>query len=555
MRQIIQQGGDYVVAFDYSAAIIADIRLIPGRRYDHNIKQWVVPGNSKRYLDQLAARYHFSFKGAEAPPVFKNFDYTIPQMPNLSVDIPLKRELYPFQKQGVQYILDNKRVIVGDQPGLGKTGQAIAAIVAANAFPCLIICPSSLKENWRREVEIWSSKTAMVLNDSIRNTWTYFFEAKLADIFIVNYESIKKYFVAEINQPMGDNGKKVPLRLNHIKFSNKINIIKSIVVDESHRVKDIKTQQAKFVKGVCSGKEWIVLLTGTPVVNKPKDLVSQLGIIDRLDKVGGYQNFLKWFCEADDRWRELNVLMRRSCFYRREKTDVLKDLPAKVRQAVMCDITTRREYNDAMSDLEDYLKRYRQATDEQVQRSMKGEIMVRIGVLKNISARGKITDVVDYVSDVVDAGEKIILFTHLREVQQTLKKFFPSAATIFGDDTMQVRQRNVDAFQNDPQVQIIICSIKAAGVGLTLTASSRVAFVELPWHPADCEQCEDRAHRIGQTDSVQCTYFLGKDTIDEHIYQLIGNKRDMSKQITGAREVIQENVVNGVIDILLKKQQ
>lgn len=554
MRQIIQQGGDYIVAFDYSAAIIADIRLIPGRRYDYSIKQWIVPGNSKQYLEQLAARYHFSFKGAEVPPVFKDFDYTIPQMQELSVSVPLKRELYPFQKQGVQYILDKKRVIVGDQPGLGKTGQAIAAMVAAGAFPCLIICPSSLKENWRREVEIWSSKTAMVLNDSIRNTWTYFWDAKLADIFIVNYESIKKYFVAEINQPIDADGKKVPLRLNHIKFSSNINIIKSVVVDESHRVKDIKTQQAKFVKGVCSGKEWIVLLTGTPVVNKPKDLVSQLGIIDRLDKVGGYQNFLKWFCEADDRWRELNVLMRRSCFYRREKTDVLKDLPPKVRQAVMCDVTTRREYNDAMSDLEDYLKRYRQATDEQVQRSMKGEIMVRIGILKNISARGKITDVVDYVSDVVDAGEKIILFTHLREVQQTLKKFFPSAATIFGDDSMQVRQRNVDAFQNDPKVQIIICSIKAAGVGLTLTASSRVAFVELPWHPADCEQCEDRAHRIGQTDSVQCTYFLGKDTIDEHIYQLIGNKRDMSKQITGAREVIEENVVNGVINILLKKQ-
>lgn len=234
-------------------------------------------------------------------------------------------------------------------------------------------------------------------------------------------------------------------------------------------------------------------------------------------------------------------------------SDVLTDLPAKIRQAVLCEITSRREYNEALNDLADYLKRYRSATDEEIQRSMRGEIMVRIGILKNISARGKIDDVADYVSDVVAAGEKIILFTHLRDVQQQLKSRFPDAVTIFGDDDNATRQRHVDAFQNNPAVKIIICSIKAAGVGLTLTASSRVAFVELPWHPADCEQCEDRAHRIGQTDSVQCTYFLGKDTIDEDIYQLIAEKRDMSDQITGARNEVQENIINGVIELLSQR--
>jgi SWI/SNF-related matrix-associated actin-dependent regulator 1 of chromatin subfamily A len=327
------------------------------------------------------------------------------------------------------------------------------------------------------------------------------------------------------------------------------------VVDESHRVKDIKTQQAKFTKGICSGKEWLFLLTGTPVVNKPKDLISQLGIIERLNDIGGYKNFQRWFCEADDRWRELNVLLRRTCFYRREKSDVLKDLPAKMRQAVLCDITLRKEYNDALADLEDYLKRYKKATDEQVQRSMRGEIMVRIGILKNISARGKLNDVVEYVSDVIESGEKIVLFTHLRDIQSRLKEKFPSAATILGDDSTEVRQRNIDAFQKDPKVQLIICSIKAAGVGITLTASSRVAFLELPWHPADCEQCEDRCHRIGAVNSVQCTYFLGKDTIDEWIYQKIYMKRYMSNQITGARNDVEESTLDGLIELLSKKEK
>lgn len=554
MRQIIEHNGEFIIAFDYSPQIISDIKLIPGRRFDPVRKCWTAPVSSRSFVQKLANRYHFHTKDGNTPDVFRNFDYTIPEMRPLATDIDLKRALFPFQRTGVQYILDKKRLIVGDQPGLGKTGQAIAAMEAAGAFPCLIICPSSLKENWRHEIEIWTNRRAVILNDKVKRTWPLFWESRMADYFIVNYESLKKYFVTEINQPAGPDGKKVPLRLNHIKFSNKVNLFRAVIVDESHRTKDLRTQHTKFVKGICSGKEYIVLLTGTPVVNKPKDLVSQLGIIDRIGDLGGYKNFVQWFCESDNWWRELNVMLRRTCFYRREKSDVLKDLPAKMRQAVLCDITTRREYNEALNDLADYLRRYKEASDEEIQRSMRGEIMVRIGILKNISARGKINDVVDYVSDVVAAGEKIILFTHLRDVQQQLKGHFPDAVTIFGEDDMETRQRHVDAFQNDPNVQVIICSIKAAGVGLTLTASSRVAFVELPWHPADCEQCEDRAHRIGQTNSVQCTYFLGEGTIDEDIYKLIADKRDMSNQITGAHDDVEESVINGVINILTNRQ-
>lgn len=371
-------------------------------------------------------------------------------------------------------------------------------------------------------------------------------------VFVVNYESLKKYFVASINKEPD-----VPLRLNHIKFKQTINLFKSVIIDESHRCKEIKTQQTKFVKGICHGKEWILALTGTPVVNKPKDLISQLGIIDQLGEFGGYVGFSKRFCDdtygPGSNLKELNYLLSKTCFYRRDKSEVLKDLPAKMRQVVLCDIATKKEYADALKDLEEYLKKYKHATDEQVARSMKGEVMVKIGVLKNISARGKIADVVEYVNDVIDSGEKIVLFTHLHDVQNNLKKHFPGALTILGDDDGNTRQRNVDAFQKDPDKKIIICSIKAAGVGITLTAASRVAFVELPWHPADSEQCEDRCHRIGQVDSVQCTYFLGKSTIDEWIYQIINDKREVANTITGAKDVVEQSVIDGVINLFTMK--
>jgi SWI/SNF-related matrix-associated actin-dependent regulator 1 of chromatin subfamily A len=161
-------------------------------------------------------------------------------------------------------------------------------------------------------------------------------------------------------------------------------------------------------------------------------------------------------------------------------------------------------------------------------------------------------DVVEYVSDIIEAGEKIVVFVHLKEVASMLKKFFPASVTILGDDGMEERQRAIDSFQKDPEVQVIICSIKAAGVGITLTASSRVAFVELPWHPADSEQCEDRCHRIGQKDSVQCTYFLGKDTIDEWIYKVIDEKRKVAHAITGATNDVEESVMDSVINLFTK---
>ncbi|PZX18081.1 SWI/SNF-related matrix-associated actin-dependent regulator 1 of chromatin subfamily A [Breznakibacter xylanolyticus] len=547
----IEQNGLIELSFQDKASIVNDIKTIPGRRWNPTKKLWTVPVSERAKVDRLMAKYGTP-KAAQKPELVGD----IPPMPELTIDIPLNMTPFPYQKTGIACSLNFKRLIVGDQPGLGKTGQAIATITGANAFPCLVICPSSLKINWQREWTMWAGKKAMILNDRNRDTWHLFANPKnnlfgvsaMVDVFITNYESLKKYFVASIINNGG------PLRLDQIRFKENINIIKSVIIDESHRVKDASTQQSKIVKGVASGKEYILALTGTPVVNKPRDLVSQLGIIDQLKVFGGHKHFVDRYCqEGGTNLKELNFLLRKNCFYRREKTEVLKDLPAKMRQIAYCDITTRKEYRDALADLEKYLKLYRQATDEQVARSMKGEVMVRIGVLKNISARGKINDVVDYVKDVIESGEKIVVFVHLKEVAQMLLKFFPSAVTILGDDDMQTRQRNIDSFQKDPDTQIIICSIKAAGVGITLTASSRVAFVEQPWHPADSEQCEDRCHRIGQKDSVQCIYFLGKDTIDEWIYKVIEEKRSIANTIVGAVDEVETSIMESVMSLFNPK--
>lgn len=228
-----------------------------------------------------------------------------------------------------------------------------------------------------------------------------------------------------------------------------------------------------------------------------------------------------------------------------------------MRQVMLCEIddTHRVEYDKAADDLREYLIKYKQADDAKVETALRGEVMVRIGILKNISARGKLADVREFINETTESGEKLVVFLNLKEVFNRLKSMFPHAVSIVGDNTMDERQAAVDAFQNDPKCKLILCSLKAANVGLTLTASSRVAFVELGWHPADMDQAEDRCHRIGQKDSVQCTYFLGKNTIDEDIYRIIEDKRRMVNQITGAEDNVEVDIVERFANLFNIKKE
>lgn len=546
---ITEQGKFFRIQFRYTPHLVNAVKQLPDRRFDSVNKCWLVPLERREEVTTFGQKYRFKFgDGISHDEVVGE----LPPMPVLDTEIPLKQNLFPYQATGVAYALQKKRLIIGDQPGLGKTAQAIATIVAADAFPCLVIAPSSLKINWQREWHMWSAKKAMILNDNIKQNFHLYSQAGLAHVFIVNYESLKKYFVLSIAVPEG-----AKMRLNHVKFKEHLTgLFKSVIIDESHRVKSTSTQQTKFTKGIAAGKEYILALTGTPVINKPKDLIAQLGIIEQMPRFGGYQKFTQRYCSGPreaSNLRELNYMLNLNCFYRRDKQDVLKDLPAKMRQVAMCQISTRREYSDAEANLIKYLRQYKDADDDKVARALRGEIMVKIGHLKNISARGKLADVFDFVNDIMEAGEKLVIFAHLREVINAIHKHYPQAVTITGEDSELERQHAVDSFQNNPETKLIICSIKAAGVGLTLTASSRVAFVELPWTAADCDQCEDRCHRIGQKDSVTCTYFLGEDTIDEKIYQIIQAKREIAATVTGATEQIEEDIVNMVADLFNQK--
>ena len=337
-------------------------------------------------------------------------------------------------------------------------------------------------------------------------------------------------------------------------FTPDVQLFRSIIIDESHRVKDPSAQQTIFARGIAEGKPYRILLSGTPVVNRPADLIAQLSIMGRLSEFGGRSKFLADYGggeiskerrgnDEDDAPRNLDRLsaeLYTRCMIRREKAKVLTQLPDKTRTDLIVDISNRDEYILAEQDLAEYLRQYTECDDFDIRRKMRMEALVKFMTLRSLSARGKVKQAIDFTRTFLANGKPLILFCSLHEIVDEIKRAFPTAVSVTGRDSMLMKQAAVDAFQSG-KAQLIICSIKAAGVGLTLTASSNVAFVELPYTYADCCQCEDRAHRIGQKDNVTCYYLLGRGTIDRTLYAIIHRKKSIANQITATSDDIPQD--------------
>ncbi len=566
---ITETPGTFRLSFEYNPALIDLVKRIPTRRWDQSEKVWIVskeglypPGCDARWyveaFAQWAVQRNYCSHVARRSET-RDVVYEIPPMREFVGDHYMLLNPYSYQLEGVRYALDNKRCIFGDQPGLGKTLQAICSVVKAHreamvygeTFPVLVICPAALKVNWKREFKKFAGIEACILDDSNRASWEKFWELKRPDgealcpVFITNYESLKKFFVIKVKNTSR-------FTLASIEFDERVRLFKSVIIDESHKCKSSKTQQAKFVEGICKGKKWIFALTGTPVVNNNTDLIQQLRILGRLDDFGGYKQFVSRFCDGpkqSSNMKELHYRLWCCCFFRREKAKVLTQLPDKMRQYITCEITNRKEYQDAENNFLKYLRQYKHADDDKIARAMRGEVMVRMGILKEIAARGKVKAVSEFIHDVIDGGEKLIMFAYLKEVVMALKEEFPDAVTVTGSDNITPKQNAVDRFQNDPECKLIILNYKSGGTGLTLTASSRVGFIEFPWTYSDCEQAEDRAHRNGQKNAVNCYYFLGDKTIDEYMYKVIQTKKDIANEVTGTTTQIDEDVVSNVMNL------
>ena len=444
------------------------------------------------------------------------------------LDVPgLGGELKPFQRAGVRYLLAQRRAFLADEQGLGKTIEALAAIEADGAYPAIVVCPASLKLNWRREIARWlPARSAQSLTGNGSGE-----AIAPADITVVNYDILAPRLAAL--QAVG---------------------ARALVLDESHYCKNAGAKRTQAVQRLAAEvpRDGLVLaLTGTPVVNRPAELISQLRILGRLADFGSGVKFGERFRGADAHLR-LHWHLRARCFVRRLKSDVLTQLPAKTRAVVPVELDNEAEYRLAERDLVGWLRTQPldlRELDAKVAAALRAERLVRLNALKVLAARGKLHAALTWIHDFCSSGERLVVFAHHREVQRAVLEHFPAALHILGADSHAARDAAVESFQapDGPGNQLIVCSIEAAGHGLTLTRASNVAFLELDWTPAKHDQAEDRCHRIGQQDAVNAYYLLAADTIDETISTLLERKRAVIAAVTDGRAEDEEGVVDALV--------
>jgi len=448
--------------------------------------------------------------------------------PLLEAEAMLGGELRPFQRAGVAYVLRARRTFLADEQGLGKTVQALAALEADGAYPAIVVCPASLKLNWQREAQHWLPHRSVTV---VSGTGTV---ASVADLTIVNYDIVHAHRARlSLRKP------------------------KALVLDESHYVKNPRAKRTQAVRRLAESMPPGTLklaLTGTPVMNHAEELIAQLRIIGRLDEFGSGARFTRRFQGAGAEER-IHWHLRRSCFVRRSKAEVLPQLPSKRQVAVPVALDNERDYRLAEEDVIAWLREQPldlRELDRKVAAALRAERLAQLNALRRLASRGKGNAAMAWIEDFLASDEPLVVFAGHRETQERLVERFPDSLHLLGRDSMTAREAAVQRFQAG-ESQLLLCATRVAGQGITLTRASNVAFLDLEWTPAVHDQAEDRCHRIGQHDAVTAWYLLAAQTIDETMLELIERKRKVVDAVTDGRSQVEEAVVDGVVKALRGK--
>jgi len=549
----------FQIRFIFRGDIYRAIKEIDKSYWLPKERVWVVPKRKSEELKRIMARFNKTdydsnmVVGAQMDMIEEEAYIVDKTMPKLTIDIPLLMKLRHYQEDGVAYSLEKHSVLMGDQQGLGKSGTAIATVIAANAFPCLIICKSALATNWENEVKLWSTKKAVRFNDTVKRSWPALFQVGFCDFGIVSYDSIKKYFVRGI---LPYDKTKEAFHTKHIDLRPEATMFKSVIVDESHLCKDPTTLRTKMTTKMCMGRDYRFLLSGTPVLNNPEELFPQLVMLGKSHLFGKPAEFKALYGKGPKQRKALpylNHLLHKHCYFRRLKSEVAKEIPPKTRQVVLCDIDNREEYDEAKYNFQKFLKERLNMTDGKIDKALRAEALVQIGHLKHLSAKGKLQHIYEWMDSLDEEDEKAVIFAFHKDIQEELYRYKPGTVRLCGTAAPDFLAKRKTAFQTDPTTKRIICSLMADAEGHTLTAASNLAMYELPWHFGKAEQCEDRIHRIGTIYPVTISYFLGENTIDRKIYDLIMEKKGIHDAITGTVDDSEESVKDLLINSLFNE--
>ena len=464
------------------------------------------------------------------------------------------KKLYKHQEEGIKFLLSRNGCILADDMGLGKTNQSIIAALESGAKKILIICPSSAKINWEREINVFSKHTTIVDGKK----WN---EAKFT---IINYDILKNFhtLIEPRSKKSEDSEQIINRELANAKFE-------LAIVDEAHYLKNNDSIRGKIMTelSVKHGIAKVWLLTGTPVANRPMDFFNLLKII-KSPLADNWKHYAVRYCDARKMYRTLKngqkkqiwltdgasnldelAAKTKNVILRRLKTDVL-DMPDKVVTPMYHRLSTK-EWKEYEALWEQYLER-RVIEGKKVGNLQRD--LVELILLRQFIAEMAIPYTIEMVENAIEMGRKVIIFTSFTEELETLERHFGKlCVTHNGLMSTKEKQRSVDNFQNNQKVKVFIGNIKSAGVAITLTEATVVVFNSFSWVTGDNEQAEDRAFRIGQKNDVNVYYQLFDNTISTRMWETLKNKKDIISTIIGDKKLTDEEIIEIITEELINK--
>ena len=419
------------------------------------------------------------------------------------------------QKEAIQKLLENKKFILADDMGLGKTTSTIISALETGAKKVLIICPATLKINWKREIENYSDRPIYIAESKNFSTEH--------DFVIANYDIIKNFH---------DPKKKEDSIILKTQFD-------LVIIDECHMIKNPQAIRTKLINDIVKKTERLWLLTGTPMTSRPMDYFNLLSLVDSpvaknwlayaVRYCAGYQfnagGRKIWNVTGASNLEELRDRTS-GTILRRLKENVL-DLPDKIITPVYLKLKSKA-YEDVMGEYYDW---YDKNPEESKSLTVQFSKLTKV---RQIIADEKIHQTIEIAENIIEQGKKVIIFCNFTDsLNKIVEHFGKTAVKLDGSMAQHERQYSVDQFQENEKIKVFVGNIRAAGTGITLTSGDAVIFNDLSFLPSDMAQAEDRAYRYGQKNNVLVYYPIYQNTIENIIYDIVNNKKKVIATVMG----------------------
>lgn len=468
----------------------------------------------------------------------------------INMDGSIGRKVFDKQKEGVKFLLTRNGAILADQMGAGKTIQTIISAIESGSKKVLIVCPTSAKLNWERELHYMQEYDTAVVSGS---------KYKTAKYTIINFDILKNFHTLK-----GEEQDGIPPSRDLV--NSKFDLC---IIDEAHNLRNHKSIRGAIMRELCVdyGIEKTWLLTGTPVANRPMDFYNLLSLI-KSPIVKDWKHYVTRYCEGKQiktktkggklkkiwltdgasnldelSMKSRNILLRRL-------THEFSDMPDKTITPLYFDMDKNQE-SEYYSLWDTYL-------EERKKLKKRGKVekeLVELSLLRRFIANETIPKTIELVDEIINEGNKVVIFTCFTDEIKTLSEYYgKNCVTHYGEMNNTEKQKSVDRFQDEGGPMVFIGNIISAGVAITLTRAHYMVFNSFDWVPGNIEQCEFRCYRIGQKNNVKIYYNLFNDTIVTRMWETIKYKQSIIDTILNNSTANETNYIEDAIDYITKNE-